>query len=144
MKRSILTEAQGIPIAIAVDAANVHDNQLLEETLNQIRIPRPDPYQIEQHLCLDKGYTGEEHRDTVLEYGYHPHIPQKENAKVKLTRQKGRRKPRRWVVERAASWINRFRRILIRWEKKIGNYEAMLSLACASQILAKLKVRIGS
>src|SRR4051794_17903181 len=39
-------------------------------------------------------------------------------------------KPRRWVVERVHSWINRFRRLLIRWEKKPENYEAMLQFAC--------------
>ncbi len=38
---------------------------------------------------------------------------------------------RRWVVERTHSWLNRFRRLLIRWEKKIGNYLAILHLACA-------------
>jgi transposase len=37
----------------------------------------------------------------------------------------------RWVVERTNSWMNRFRRLLIRWEKKKGNYVAMLHLACA-------------
>jgi putative transposase len=38
---------------------------------------------------------------------------------------------RRWVVERTHSWMNRFRRLLIRWEKKTRNYEAFLHLACA-------------
>ncbi len=38
---------------------------------------------------------------------------------------------RRWVVERAHSWLNRFRRLPVRWEKKAVNYEAMLHLACA-------------
>jgi transposase len=38
---------------------------------------------------------------------------------------------RRWVVERTNSWMNRFRRLLIRWEKRIENYVAMLHLACA-------------
>ena len=33
-------------------------------------------------------------------------------------------------VERVHSWINRFRRLLIRWEKKPENYEAMLKFAC--------------
>ncbi|VVB55727.1 Transposase DDE domain protein [uncultured archaeon] len=37
---------------------------------------------------------------------------------------------RRWVVERTHSWLNRFRRLLIRWEKKIENYSAMLHFAC--------------
>src|SRR5690349_3981113 len=40
-------------------------------------------------------------------------------------------KARRWVVERTHSWMNRFRRILIRWEKKVENYSGMLHLVCA-------------
>ena len=38
---------------------------------------------------------------------------------------------RRWVVERSHSWLNRFRRLLIRWEKRLDNYLAMLHFACA-------------
>jgi transposase len=37
---------------------------------------------------------------------------------------------RRWVVERTHSWLNRFRRILVRWEKCADTYLAMLHLAC--------------
>ncbi|MDE2510858.1 MAG: transposase, partial [Elusimicrobia bacterium] len=40
-------------------------------------------------------------------------------------------KARRWVVERTHSWMNRFRRILIRWEKKPENYFGLLHLVCA-------------
>ena len=47
-----------------------------------------------------------------------------------LQREAGYR-ARRWVVERAHSWMNRFRRILIRWEKKAANYLALLHFACA-------------
>ena len=38
---------------------------------------------------------------------------------------------RRWVVEAAHSWMNRFRRLLVRWEKRVENYVGMLHLACA-------------
>jgi putative transposase len=38
---------------------------------------------------------------------------------------------RRWVVERTHSWMNRFRRLLVRWEKKVDNYLAMVHFACA-------------
>ncbi|MDA4118664.1 MAG: transposase [Thaumarchaeota archaeon] len=38
---------------------------------------------------------------------------------------------RRWVVERTHSWLNRFRRLLIRWEEKKKNYVAMTHFACA-------------
>ncbi|MDY6933914.1 MAG: transposase, partial [Spirochaetota bacterium] len=39
-------------------------------------------------------------------------------------------KARRWVVERVHSWLNRFRRILVRWEKRADTFLAMLHIAC--------------
>jgi transposase len=140
VKRSILTEARGIPIAVAIAGANVHDSKLLERTLEQVRVLRPDPLLVEQHFLADKGYDSEECRSTSAEYGYREHISQKKNAKTKRVRTRGRRKSRRWVVERTNSWVNRFRRILIRWEKKAVNYAGMLALACATQILQKIHV----
>jgi putative transposase len=118
----------------------VPDCKLLEATLAQTRVFRPDPRELEQHLLADKGYDSEECRDTAAEFGYREHIPQRENAKVKRVRAPGRRRNRRWVVERTGSWINRFRRILVRWEKKARNYEAMVALACATQVLQKIPV----
>jgi transposase len=41
------------------------------------------------------------------------------------------KKARRWVVERTLSWMNRFRRILVRWDKKPEHYLAFLHFACA-------------
>ncbi|MDB6121584.1 MAG: Mobile element protein, partial [Pedosphaera sp.] len=46
-------------------------------------------------------------------------------------RQEPNGRARRWVVERTGSWLNRFRRLLVRWEKKAANYPGMLGLACA-------------
>jgi putative transposase len=36
-----------------------------------------------------------------------------------------------WVVERTHSWMNRFRRVLIRWDKQVRNYLGFLHVACA-------------
>nr|WP_264158739.1 transposase [Noviherbaspirillum aerium] len=41
-----------------------------------------------------------------------------------------RARARRWVVEHTHSWLNRFRRLLVRWEKREDTYLAMLQLAC--------------
>jgi putative transposase len=40
-------------------------------------------------------------------------------------------KARRWVVERTHRWMNRFRRVLIRWDKPVRYYLAFLQMACA-------------
>jgi hypothetical protein len=53
---------------------------------------------------------------------------------VSAKRQSGERagfRARRWVVERTHSWLNRFRRVLVRWEKRADTYLAMLHFACS-------------
>lgn len=129
-KRSLLTDAAGIPLAITVDGANRHDKKLLAATLHGVMAPRPDPAAISQHLCLDKGYDFQDIRDLAVELGYIPHIKARgEEIEAKKTAPGYR--ARRWVVERSHSWFNRFRRLLIRWEKRLDRYQAFLHFACA-------------
>jgi putative transposase len=116
---------------VAVDGANRNDFKMAQATLESVPIPRPDPTTEDpQGLCLDKGYDYEEVRDLVFEFGYTAHIRSRGEEAQTIQREAGY-KARRWVVERTHSWLNRFRRILIRWEKKPENYLAMLHLACA-------------
>lgn len=105
--------------------------KLAERTLAGVAYPdAPLPEEVEQHLALDKGFDFEEIRTLCWAWGYVPHIRTRGEEQQAMRVIPGYR-PRRWVVERTHSWMNRFRRILIRWEKKIDNYEAMLHLACA-------------
>jgi putative transposase len=131
VKRSLLTDGGGVPLGVAVEGANRNDFKMARQTLESVPISRPEPTAEEpQGLCLDKGYDYQEVRDLAVEFGYTAHIrPRGEEARA-IQREAGY-KARRWVVERTHSWLNRFRRILIRWEKKPENYLAMLHLACA-------------
>ncbi|OIN15368.1 transposase [Salmonella enterica subsp. enterica serovar Sarajane] len=47
-------------------------------------------------------------------------------------------KARRWVVERTHSWMNHYRHVLTRWEKKFENYEAMLRFVCGVIVWNKI------
>jgi transposase len=130
VKRSLLTEGDGIPIGLTVDGANRHDMKLAEPTLDAIVVERPEPTEEEpQGMCLDKGYDYDAVRETLSEFGFTAHIRSRGEEARELAREAGHR-ARRWVVERTHSWINRFRRLLIRWEKKSENYLAMLHFAC--------------
>ena len=40
-------------------------------------------------------------------------------------------KARRWVVEVAHSWVNRFRKLLVRFEKKDSSFRVLLMFAFA-------------
>ena len=131
VKRSLLTEGHGIPVGLAVDGANRHDMKLVRQTIENMVIERPQPTPEQpQGMCLDKGYDFQEVRDILTEFGFTAHIRSRGEEIQELAREAGK-KARRWVVERSHSWMNRFRRILIRWEKKPENYIAFLHFACA-------------
>jgi putative transposase len=127
----LLTEGKGIPIGIAVAGANRHDMKLVQATLESIAVTRPAPSaEHPQHLCLDKGYDYPQIEELVAQWGYTGHIRSRGEEKAAKATIPGYR-ARRWVVERSHSWLNRFRRLLIRWEKEVANYLGMLHLACA-------------
>lgn len=130
MKRSLLSEGNGVPIGLAVEGANRHDMKMTKETLESIPLRRPEPTKDKpQGLCLDKGYDYDEVRDLTTTFGYTAHIRGRGEERQALKREVGF-KARRWVVERTHSWLNRFRRILIRWEKKAENYLGLLHFVC--------------
>jgi transposase len=131
VKRSLLTEGHGVPLGLAVDGANRHDMKLVRATLDSIVVPRPEPTEDEpQGMCLDKGYDYDEVRALLDEFGFTAHIRSRSEEVHQIATEAGKR-ARRWVVERSHSWMNRFRRILVRWEKKPEHYLAFLHFACA-------------
>ena len=120
-----------MPIGLAIDGANRHDMRMVEDTLDSIPVKRPKPTKkAPQGLCLDKGYDYDEPRELAEEFRYTLHLRSRGEEAQAIKREAGF-KARRWVVERTHSWMNRFRRILIRWEKKPENYLALLHLVCA-------------
>jgi len=69
-------------------------------------------------------------RALLQRFGYTLHIKSR-GEEERERRSNPRYCARRWVVERSHSWMNCFRRLLICWEKRVANYEAMLHFACA-------------
>ena len=128
-KRSVLTDEHGLPLSVILSGAKTHDVKLLEETLDHIVVFRPESDEDHpQNLCLDAGYTGSSEK--VLERGYIPHIRPRGEEKKELERNPDFH-ARRWVVEVTHSFLNRFRKLLVRFEKKATNYLALVQFACA-------------
>lgn len=140
VKRSLLVEANGIPVGLAVDGANRNDMKLVEATLQSIPedANRPEPTKDDpQGLCLDKGYDYDEVRALVKEFAFTAHIKARGEETQEIKRKAGF-KARRWVVERTHSWMNRFRGVLIRWSKKVENYIALLHMSFAFIIYRRM------
>jgi len=135
----MLVDGIGVPIAMVVTGANRHDVSQLETLLDSIVIERPDPFEHPQNLCLDKGFSGEPALETVVLKGFIPHIKSRGEEKSS-NEQNPAYKARRWVVEVTHSWMNRFRKLLVRYEKLDKTYRGLLMLSCAFIALRKAEV----
>ena len=127
MKRHVLTDGRGVPIAVLTTGANVHDKWLVGAVLDATVVRAPRGPRRPVHLCLDKGYDYADAEAAVRHRRITPHIRRRGEPPL-LGCVHG--KPRRWVVERTNSWHNRYRGLLVRWERKAANYLAMLHLTC--------------
>ena len=120
-------------MSIVVTGANRHDVTQVEAVLkSRVRKPRG---KTKQNLCADAGYQGKESEKTMKMYRYTPHIRPRGEEKKAI---KEGYKARRWVVEVAHSWFNRFRKLLVRFEKTTSSYLALLQLAASIIILRKI------
>ena len=120
-------DERGVPLSIVVTGANRHDVTQLELVMDEIIVDRPDT---EQHLCADRGYSGEPAQQAIKERHYIPHV-KKRGEEMQEKKTDPSFKARRWVVEVTHSWFNRFRKLLVRYEKLTKTYEALLHMAAA-------------
>ena len=120
-----------MPIGLAVDGANRHAMKLVRSTIDSLVVARPVPTaEHPQGMCVDKGDDYQEVRESLAECGFTAHIRSR-GEEVQAIKTAAGQKARRWVVERTHSWMNRFRRILVRWDKKPEHSLAFLHFACA-------------
>jgi len=127
-KKSLLTDGDGGPLGVVIAGANAVEQKLLKATIEAIVVERPNPEELEQHLCLDKAYDNPNGREAASAAGYISHIRRIGEEKKACERSK-EQKPRRWVVERTFAWLSKCRGILMRYDKKDGNYLGLIQLA---------------
>lgn len=126
-----------------MSGAQKHDVKLLEPTLDHIVVKRPQGKKsLKQRLCADKGYSGESAWLAMEERHYIPHVRQR-GEEMRAKKRNPRYRARRWVVERTQSGLNRFRKLLVRFEKKASSHEALLELACSLIVFRQVMLTYG-
>jgi len=142
-KRHLLVDARGVPLSLVVTGANRHDVTQLEIVLDGLIVARPEACpQHPQGLCADKGYDYLSARQAITDRHYTPHVRSRGEERAERAANPGYR-ARRWVVEACHSWLNRFRKILVRYEKTDASYEALLRLACAIVVWRRVRPIYG-
>jgi transposase len=139
-KIHLLVDQQGLPLALHVTGANEHDKWSADDLIDSIVVERPDPEQVEQHLCADKGYDYEDVHQVVAEQHYVSHIKHRRRRNEPLVDEcpipgELRYPARRWVVERTLGWLCKRRSLKVRWCKKLENWMALIHLACSHVLL---------
>ena len=124
-------DGRGVPLSLIVTAANVNDGKRLDEVLSAIIVKRArPPKRRSKHLCADAGYRSAENLRIIDAHGYIAHVvDRRQEAEAK--RRDPSKKARRWVVEVCHSWFNRFRKLLVRYEKLERSFVALHHLAAA-------------
>jgi putative transposase len=131
VKDHILCDGRGVPLSVVVTAANVNDSPTLAALLNNCAVVRPPSSTLEpQHLCLDAAYDNAPAHRVVLVENYEGHIAPKRGRDHTLPRHESG-KARRWIVEVVHAWHDRFRRLVVNWEKTTESRYAFLCLANA-------------
>ena len=136
-------DGRGVPLSIIVTGATRHDVSQLAAVLDGLVVQRPaPPARRSQHLCADAGYTGTPARCLIEEHGYIPHVKGR-GQEADEKRQDPTKRARRWIVEVAHSWFNRFRKLLVRYEKLERSFLGLNHLAAAIIAFRKIKLTIN-
>jgi putative transposase len=136
-------DGRGVPLSFIVTGANRHDVSQVDEVLNGIVMKQPSPpLRRHKHLCADAGYVGASARECMDRHGYIPHVKGRGEETMEIER-KPNKKARRWVVEVAHSWFNRFRKLLVRYEKLQRSFVALNQLAAAIIAFRKVPLKIN-
>ncbi len=130
-------------MSLVVTGANAHDVTQLEAVLASIVVKRPTPKQRRsKHLCADAGYRGQNAMGIILANGYIPHVVDRKREAQEKKRDP-KKKARRWVVEACHGWFNRFRKLLVRYEKLEHTFLALNHLAAAIIALRKIMLPVN-
>ncbi len=130
-----ITEKRGRPVSVLVASASRHEVRLVEPTLDVSFVSAMPAV-----LIGDKAYDSDPLDTTLRCRGIEMIAPHKKNRPSAVT-QDGRRLRRykhRFKVERFFSWLEDFRRLVVRWEHKAMNYLGFVHLACIRLLIKYL------
>lgn len=133
-KLMVIADAHGLPLAVHTASASPHEVTLVEATLDEtVTVGRP------RRLVGDRAYDSDPLDQKLVQCGIELIAPHRKN-RVKPASQDGRplrRYKRRWKIERTFAWLNKFKRVITRWDRCIKRYTAFVHLALAMILLRR-------
>jgi transposase len=119
----------GVPLALAFIPGNVSDQRTVEATIRSRLAP---PAQRGTPLYADKGYDSAANRALMRRFGYVDCIAARRHVTHRVVNR------RRNVVARSFAWLDKSRRLIMRYDHKVSAYEAWTLLVCLRMVGARL------
>lgn len=133
-KWMVLVDGQGIPLGALLASASPAEVNLLEPTLEKVRLPSPDGRMRRidpPRIIADKAYDSDPLRERLAARGTQLIAPNRSHRKRRTADGRTlRRYRRRWHVERTFAWLSNFRRLTVRWDRLFVIYRAFFHVAC--------------
>ncbi len=129
-KRHIVTDTDGLLVAVLVHEAGIQDRDGASALLASIRHSFPWL----RHVFADGGYAGKKLRGALDKIGRWTI----EIIKRSDTAQGFEALPRHWVVERTFAWLNRNRRLAKDFERTIKSATAWITIASIRLLTKRL------
>jgi transposase len=126
----VTEKSNGIPVGLAIDAANVPETALGAAALAMIAVMFTA---MDTAVLADKAYDSDWLREHLAACGFILVAPHKSNrtSPAMIDGRRLRRYPRRFQVERTFAWLHSYRRVVTRFEKRMAHFEGFVQLACA-------------
>ena len=136
-------DGRGVPLSLVVTGANAHDVTQLDAVLHASMVKRKTPSaRRSKHLCADAGHRGQRALEVIESHGYIAHVVDR-GKKAQAKRRDPTWKARGSVVEVCHSWLNRFRKSLVRYEKLERSFVALNHIAAAIIAFRKVKLTVN-
>lgn len=131
----VLVDGQGVPLGVHLSSATCAEVHLAEATLANVAVPRSGPGRPRrkpERIVADRWYDARALWRRMRRRGIDFIAPHLRSRKSRFQDgRKLRRYRRRWIVERSIAWLFNYRRLVVRYERRIEVYQAFFYLACA-------------
>ena len=139
-----LTAAGGMPLAACTTPANGNERAQVMPLLDAVPLKtgnRGRPRKRPKVLAADKGYDSKALRQRVRQRGIRPQLPKRVWKTSKLRGRPLTMDVPRFQAERAFAWFqNKYRRLVVRWERRSVCFNAFLAIAIIHMWIQKLIV----
>lgn len=140
----VVSEAHGLPVAFLLEAANTHESQLARDVLAKVQVPKQGGRARTRilEIAMDRAFDAASLRRDLRRRGIKASIPERERrGKRRQKRPHPKLYPvsrERCKIERLNAWMDNYRVLVVRYERKAAHYLAYCTLAAILFCLKRL------